>query len=55
MAGLRSAGHGVRFGLSIDSSYPGTPLKTRVTYDRQKQTELIDGLIAFHASVVFQK
>ena len=43
-------GTGLVLGWSIDSSYPGTPLKTWVTYDRQKQTDLIDGLIAFHAS-----
>jgi hypothetical protein len=49
-----AGGAGFVLGWSIDSSYPGTPLKTWVTYDRPKQTALIDGLIAFHASVMMR-
>jgi hypothetical protein len=45
-------GTGFVLGWSIDSSYPGTPLKTWVTYDRSKQINLIDGLIEFHASAL---
>jgi hypothetical protein len=45
-------GTGFVLGWSIDSSYPGTLLKTWVTYDRIKQTNLIDGLIEFHASAL---
>lgn len=48
-------GTGFVLGWSIDSSYPGTPLKTWVTYDRPKQTSLIDGLIEFHASALLRE
>lgn len=47
-------GTGFVLGWSIDSSYPGTPLKTWVTYDRRKQIDLIDGLIDFHASAMIR-
>lgn len=48
-------GTGFVLGWSIDSSYPGTPLKTWVTYDRLKQTNLIDGLIEFHANALLRE
>ena len=38
-------GSGFVLGWSIDSDYPGVPLKTWVTYDRQKQADVLDGLL----------
>ena len=45
-------GTGFVLGWSIDSSYPGTPLKTWVSYDRKAQVDLIDGVIEFHAGAL---
>jgi hypothetical protein len=45
-------GAGFVLGWSIDSDYPGVPLKTWVTYDREKQANIIDGLIDLHASAL---
>ena len=45
-------GTGFVLGWSIDSSYPGTPLKTWVSYDRQAQKDLLDGTIEFHATAL---
>ena len=47
-------GSGFVLGWSIDSDYPGVPLKTWVTYGRQKQMDVIDGLIDRHATALSQ-
>jgi hypothetical protein len=48
-------GSGFVLGWSIDSDYPGVPLKTWVTYDRQKQADVLDGLIERHAGILMQR
>lgn len=46
-------GTGFVLGWSIDSDYPGIPLKTWVAYDREKQTEVVDGLVDIHLRAMF--
>jgi hypothetical protein len=41
-------GQGFALGWSIDSYCPEIPLRMWVTYDRQKQRDVLDGLIDFH-------
>jgi hypothetical protein len=48
-------GKGVALGWSIDSDYPGGPLKMWVTYDRERQARLVDGLLAFHAKYLAER
>jgi hypothetical protein len=45
-------GEGVALGWSIDSDYPGRPLKMWVTYDRGEQARLADGLIDQHLAFI---
>ena len=48
-------GTGVALGWSIDSDYPGRPLKTWVIYDRRRQEEIVDGMIVRHLTYIDQQ